>query len=479
MAAPRTSVTPTVDRRPVPIRLYSSLSRKLEPLEPVAPGRVGIYTCGPTVYRYAHIGNLRSFLFADVLRRALEYLGYEVRHVKNITDVGHMRDDTFDTGEDRIELAAETEGKTPAEIADFYTDAWLADEAAINILRAHVLPKATEHIEEMIDLTQRLLDRGLAYEVDGTIYFDVSAFPGYGALSGQRLDELRAGHRVEVEADKRDPEDFALWKRAGANRLMRWPSPWGDGFPGWHIECSAMSLKHLGERFDIHTGGIDNKFPHHEDEIAQSEGALGHPVVSIWMHGEFLTLGEVKMAKSAGNIVRVTDLPDPLDFRYLALTAHYRSKLDFTDASLHAAASGLARLRRAAAPEADGDGAPLDLDAEPLAGYRARFVEAIADDLAMPRALAVAHEVEKAADLTGTQRRALLLDFDRVLGLGLGAPVAEGGPLPAGAQDLLDRRSAAREARDFATADALRDELAAMGVEVRDTPAGQEASVRR
>jgi cysteinyl-tRNA synthetase len=242
---------------PPPVRLHSSLSRELETLEPVVPGRVGIYTCGPTVYRYAHIGNLRSFLFADVLRRALEYLGYEVLHVKNITDVGHMRDDTFDTGEDRIELAAETEGKTPAEIADFYTEAWLSDEALINIRRAHVLPKATEHVEEMIELTSRLLERGLAYEVDGTVYFDVSEFPGYGKLSGQRLERLVAGHRVEVEADKRDPEDFALWKRAGGSRLMKWPSPWGEGFPGWHIECSAMSIKHLGERFDIHTGGID------------------------------------------------------------------------------------------------------------------------------------------------------------------------------------------------------------------------------
>jgi cysteinyl-tRNA synthetase len=461
------------------VRLHNSLTRRAEPLEPIAPGHVGIYTCGPTVYRYAHIGNLRSFLFADVLRRTLEYLGYEVRHVKNITDVGHMRDDTFDAGEDRIELAAETEGKTPAEIAEFYTDAWLTDEAAINIVHADVLPKATDHVPEMIELTERLIERGLAYEVEGTVYFDVSEFPGYGKLSGQRLDHLRAGHRVDVEHDKRDPEDFALWKRAGATRLMKWPSPWGDGFPGWHIECSAMSLKHLGERLDIHTGGIDNKFPHHEDEIAQSEGALGHPVVSIWMHGEFLTLGDAKMAKSAGNIIRVTDLPDkgfePLAFRYLALTAHYRSKLDFTADAMHAASSGLARLRRAAAAE---NGAPADLTAEPMASLRARFGEAIADDLAMPRALAVAHEVASHADLDPAQRRALLLDFDRVLGLSLGAPVIDEAPLPVGAEELLERRASARQARDFATADALRDELATLGVEVRDTPEGQIPSVR-
>jgi cysteinyl-tRNA synthetase len=466
-----------------PVRFYNSLTRTVEPLVPHSAGFVGIYTCGPTVYRYAHIGNLRSFLFADLLRRTLEYLGYEVKHVKNITDVGHMRDDTFDTGEDRMELAAEVEGKTPEEIARFYTDAWLEDEAAVNILPVDVYPKATEHIGEMIDLTRRLLEANLAYEVDGTIYFDVSRFPGYGKLSGQRLEQLRAGHRVEVETDKQDPEDFALWKRAGANRLMKWPSPWGDGFPGWHIECSAMSLRHLGEHVDIHTGGIDNKFPHHEDEIAQSEGALGHRVVSIWMHGEFLTLGDAKMAKSAGNIIRVTDLPakgfEPLAFRYLALTAHYRSKLDFTEDAMHAAAAGLRRLRRAAT-EADGDGseggspATVDLTVEPMASHRARFAEAIADDLATPAALAIAHAVASAGDLSAAQRRALLLDFDRVLGLDLHLPAEEtGGELPEGAAELLEQRAAARAERDFATSDALRDQLAAMGVEVRDTPEGQ------
>ena len=260
---------------------------------------------------------------------------------------------------------------------------------------------------------------------------------------------------------------------------MKWPSPWGDGFPGWHIECSAMSLKHLGERFDVHTGGIDLKFPHHEDEIAQSEGALGHQVVSVWMHGEFLTMDDAKMAKSAGNIIRVAELPslgyEPLVFRYLALTAHYRSKLDFTEDAMHAAASGLARLRRATAAS----NGPVDLATEPMASYRSRFADAVADDLATPKALAIAHEVASSADLADAQRRALLLDFDRVLGLDLGAPAAEETPLPAGAAELLERRAAARAARDFAAADALRDELTVMGVEVRDTPHGQEATVRR
>ncbi|MDP9243550.1 MAG: cysteine--tRNA ligase, partial [Chloroflexota bacterium] len=410
--------------QPQPIRLHNSLSRAIETLEPITPGRVTIYTCGSTVYKYAHIGNLRTYLFGDLLHRTLEYLGYEVRYVKNITDVGHMRDDQLDSlsGPDKIELAAETEGKTPAEIADFYTRAWLEDEALLNILPADVMPRATDHIPEMIDLTARLLDKGLAYEIDGTIYYDVSEFPGYGQLSGQKVEETHAGHRVEVESDKRDPADFALWKHAHENRSMKWPSPWGDGFPGWHIECSAMSLKHLGERFDVHTGGIDLKFPHHEDEIAQSEGALGHRVVNVWLHGEFLTLGDAKMAKSAGNIIRVSDLPtkgfEPLEFRYLALTAHYRSKLDFSQDAMHAAASGLARLRRATS-QTDTDASAIDLSAEPMAGYRARFVEAISEDMAMPSALAVAHAVAAADDLTPEQRRSLLLDFDRVLGLDL------------------------------------------------------------
>jgi len=468
------------DASPNPVRLFNSLSRQLETLEPVTPGLVTIYTCGSTVYRYAHIGNLRTYLFGDLLRRTLAYLGYEVRYVKNVTDVGHMRDDQTDGGEDRMVLAALAEGKDPMDIAAFYTDAWLTDEALINITPPDVLPRATDHIAEMIAITQTLLDKGLAYEVDGTVYFDVGAFPDYGRLSGHKVEHTRAGTRVEVESDKRNLADFALWKRADSGRLMKWPSPWGEGFPGWHIECSAMSMKYLGDRFDIHTGGIDLKFPHHEDEIAQSEGAVGHPVVSLWLHGEFLTLGEAKMAKSAGNIIRVSELPakgfQPLDFRYLGLTAHYRSKLDFTEAAMHAAASGLRRLRRAvAAGAADRQ---VSLADNPVAGYRSRFVSAISEDLGLPAALAVAHEVAGASDLEPDQRRGLLLDFDKVLGLDLDAPDAPTADLPAGAADLLERRAAARAAGDWAVSDALRTELETLGVEVRDTPEGQVPSVR-
>ncbi len=465
---------------PTPVRLHNSLSRSLQTLEPITPGRVTIYTCGSTVYRYAHIGNLRTYLFGDLLRRTLAYLGYEVTYVKNVTDVGHMRDDQTDGGEDRMIVAALEEGKTPLEIAEFYTRAWLEDEVLINIVEPDVLPKATDHIGEMLALIETLVDKGLAYEVDGTVYFDVSSFPAYGRLSGQRVNQTRAGTRVEVETDKRHPADFALWKRAEPGRLMHWPSQWGEGFPGWHIECSAMSMKYLGDRFDIHTGGIDLKFPHHEDEIAQSEGATGHRVVNIWLHGEFLTLDDEKMAKSAGNIIRVSELPEkgfqPLDFRYLALTAHYRSKLDFTEPAMQAAASGLRRLRRAVAAGAE---TGVDLTAEPMAGYGNRFRDAIADDLGIPAALASAHAVAGADDLTPDQKRALLLDFDRVLGLSLDSPAEGTGiPLPAGAAELLERRAAARAAMDWIEADRLRDELAGLGVRVRDTPEGQVATRR-
>jgi cysteinyl-tRNA synthetase len=459
-----------------PFRLYNSLSRRVETLAPIHAERVSIYTCGSTVYHYAHIGNLRTYLFGDLLRRTLGYLDYDVLYVKNVTDVGHMRHDLTDTGEDRMEQAAIDEGKSPTEIAAFYTAAWLEDEAAINIEPPDVMPKATDHIAEMIAIIEMLLERELAYRIDGTVYYDVAAFDGYGKLSGQKIDAMQAGHRVEVETDKRHPQDFALWKAAEPGRLMKWPSPWGEGFPGWHIECSAMSMKYLGERFDIHTGGIDLKFPHHEDEIAQSEGATGHQVVNVWLHGEFLTLDDAKMAKSAGNIIRVSELPSkgfqPLDFRYLALTAHYRSKLDFTEAAMHGAAAGLRRLRRAVA-EGGSDTTDVDLSAEPMAGYRARFADAISDDLAMPAAVVVAHATASADDLTPVQRRALLLDFDRVLGVDLDHAETIQAPLPAGAAELLERRSAARAVHDFATSDALRLELAALGVEVRDTPEGQ------
>ena len=341
----------------VTLCLRNTLTRAVEPVVPLdvppdgRPARVRMYTCGPTVYRYAHVGNLRSFLLADFVRRALLYHGFEVLHVKNITDVGHMRDERRDAGGDRLVLAAEVESKTTQEIADHYEAAFHADEAAVNILSAHRFPRATEHIAEMVALAERLVDAGFAYATpEGTVYYDVSAFTGYGRLSGNTLDELREGHRVDVEPDKEDPADFALWKHAEEGRLLKWPTTrWGEGFPGWHLECSAMSLAYLGEQFEIHTGGIDNVFPHHEDEIAQSEAATGKLPAVHWVHGEHLLMRGRKMAKSAGNFQRVTELVDdgldPLSLRYLVLTSRYRRKLDYYAAGVHLGVGPTGRRR--------------------------------------------------------------------------------------------------------------------------------------
>ena len=334
------------------VRLFDSLSRQIHEVSPVDGEIVKIYSCGPTVYRYIHIGNMRSFMLGDLIRRALRFEGHRVRWIMNITDVGHMTDDVSDTGRDKMELAEADEGLSAAEIAQKYTDAFLEDADLVGIERADLYPRATDHIAEMIELIKILLDKGHAYEVDGTVYYDVTTFPDYGKLSGNTLDQLRAGHRQEVAVDenKRHPEDFALWKQAGPSRALKWASPWGEGYPGWHIECSAMSMKHLGERFDIHTGGNDNKFPHHEDEIAQSEGAVGHQVVSTWVHGGFLRMGKVKMAKSAGNILRVTDLAeqgiDPLAYRLLCFGTRYRSEMNFDWEALEGQHRHLVDLRR-------------------------------------------------------------------------------------------------------------------------------------
>src|SRR5215213_7152906 len=338
---------------PMTLRLRNTLTRATDEIVPLDRERVRMYSCGPTVYRYAHVGNIRTFLLADLIRRVLLYHGTPVFQVQNITDVGHMRDERFDRGEDRMLVAAGLEHKSPAEIADAYEAAFHADAALINLLPAHVFPRATEHIADMIALAEQLVDAGHAYVSEhGNVYYSVASYPEYGRLSGNSLEDLRAGHRGHVEHDKRDPADFALWKAAGEGRQLKWPTPrWGEGFPGWHLECSAMALRHLGPKFDVHTGGIDNVFPHHEDEIAQSAPIVGGPPARTWVHGEFLNVGGRKMAKSAGNIERIADVAargiDPLAFRYVCLTSRYRHKLEYTDESLAAAAAGLGSLRAA------------------------------------------------------------------------------------------------------------------------------------
>ncbi|HYM67348.1 MAG TPA: cysteine--tRNA ligase, partial [Patescibacteria group bacterium] len=310
---------------PPPVRFYNTFSRAKDLLQPVREGSVRIYSCGPTVYRYVHVGNLRTFMMPDLLCRSLDYLGYRTEQVMNITDVGHLTDDTFDRGEDKMLVSARLERKSPEEIAAHYTATFLEDAAKLNIRRPARLPRATEYIPQMIELIGKLVEARHAYAVDGTVYFDISTFPAYGRLSRNTTDNLLAGVRAEVDPRKRNAGDFTLWKAAGEHRLQVWPSPWGDGFPGWHIECSAMSMSILGDRIDIHTGGADNVFPHHEAEIAQSESVTGHRVVGVWMHGGLLMLGGTRMAKSADNFFRISELEeqgfDPLAFRYLALQA--------------------------------------------------------------------------------------------------------------------------------------------------------------
>ena len=504
-------------------QLRNTLTRRVEPVEPLEPGRVRMYTCGPTVYRYAHVGNLRSNILADLIRRTLLYHGIDVFHVKNITDVGHLRDEGFDRLADPMLVQAGLEDKTPGEIANAYEAAFHADEALVNILPAHVFPRATEHIPEMVSLAEALEDAGFAYETpEHNVYYSVGAFDGYGRLSGNSLDDLRAGHRSDVEPDKRDPADFALWKAAGPGRLLKWATPrWGEGFPGWHLECSAMAMRYLGPTFDIHTGGIDNVFPHHEDEIAQSTPIVGKVPSRHWVHGEFLLMDGRKMAKSAGNFQRVTELVDrgidPLAFRYLTLTSRYARKLDYSDRSIEAAAAALGSLRaglRALGeppssgawaappvlvagaagdrPEGVADGATghgggpyalIDRASEPAAplssdgrAFHDRFVAAIDDDLDMPGALALLRRILASA-LSGDEKRWLILDADAVLGLDLhrvwnDADTAAVSTVPADVEVLVRQRDDARAGRDFATADRLRDQLGELGWDVVDGPDG-------
>ncbi len=462
------------------MRLYNTLSRTVEDVEPVDDRHVRMYTCGPTVYRYVHIGNLRSFLLSDLIRRGLEFEGYTVTQVINITDVGHMTDDTSDTGRDRMDLAVADEGLSPDAIAKKYTDAFLDDAKAIGLKFADEYPRATEHIKDMIDLTQALIDRGHAYEVGGNVYYDVRSFPEYGRLSGNTLDNLRAGHRQDLEVDpnKRNPEDFALWKKAGANRLMKWDSPWGEGFPGWHIECSAMSMRYLGDRFDIHTGGADLTFPHHEDEIAQSDGAVGHPVVSIWVHGGHLRLTGQKMAKSSGNVVRVADLRemnfDPLSFRYLTFQTRYRSEMDFNEQAMRGADHAVKRLRQRVA-EWGPPGRALSFEAEE---FDRRFRYAVADDLDMPHALVMLNEAVSSSLPDGEKVR-LLSSWDAVLGLDLGHDARQGWEPTEEMHRLVVERDAARAARDFGRADEIRSRLQSMGLEVMDSPDGTRIRPQR
>ncbi|TMB69996.1 MAG: cysteine--tRNA ligase [Chloroflexi bacterium] len=459
-------------QRATPIRAFNTLTRHKEDFVPVEAGRVKMYTCGPTVYRYAHLGNLRSYLMADWLRRLLEEQGYSVKHVKNITDVGHMRQDMVERGEDKVISAALAEGKTPEQIAAHYTEVFMADESKLNILRAHEFPHATTNVPEMIDLTKMLVDRGYGYVVDGNVYFEVGRFSEYGKLSRQQSAGLEEGVRVEADPLKRDQRDFALWKAAEPGRTLRWASPWGDGFPGWHIECSAMAAKYLGPEIDFHTGGVDNIFPHHEDEIAQSEAAFGRRHVRYWMHGQHLLVDGLKMAKSTGNTYEVSDLEkrgfEPLAFRYLCATASYRTRLNFTLKSLRAAQKALLRLREKLSQS---DQRATKKGGKEGDRLREEFWGALADDLSLPKALSVAWQVARSG-LPGTVKRELLMDFDRVLGFDLVAPMPSAPAIPTEVKSLARERDELRRRKGYPEADAIRERIRGVGYEARDSKNG-------
>ena len=452
------------------LRLYNTLSKQVDEVSPIDPGIVKMYTCGPTVYRDAHIGNLRSYLMADWIRRTLELNGLDVVHIKNITDVGHMRQEVLEQGGDKVIAAARAEGKTPAQIAEFYTERFLSDEKKLNIIPAQEFPKATDHVPEMLEITERLVERGLAYEIGGNVYYEVGKFDGYGRLSGNIVDaDLLEAVRVEADPLKRDPRDFTLWKAAEAGRELKWPSIWGEGFPGWHIECSAMSIKYLGSRFDIHTGGVDNIFPHHEGEIAQSEGYVGEQVVNIWTHGQHLLADGVKMAKSMGNSFILSDIEaqgiDPLAFRYLCLTAQYDRRLNFTFTSLKAAQRALLRLRNMVWQWnmlANGDTA----NTEAIEQWQRRFESMVNDNLNMPGALALTWELVH-SDLSPATKLQLLSDYDRVLGLSLNS-VVEQYRVPKEVADEISHRSRHRGQQDYARADSIRADLSDSGFIVQD-----------
>ncbi len=464
------------------LSLYNTLSRKKEEFIPLKKGlfkskEIGLYTCGPTVYNYAHIGNLRSYIFEDILKRVLEYNKYKVKHVMNITDVGHLTDDA-DAGEDKMEKGAKREGKTAWEIAEFYTETFKSNLVDLNIVEPSIWCKATDHIPEQIKLVQKLIDKGVTYETSDGIYFDTTKIDDYGKLANLKNQELKAGERVDM-GEKKNPHDFALWKFSGnEKRQMEWDAFGKKGFPGWHIECSAMSMKYLGEQFDIHCGGIDHIPVHHTNEIAQSETAFNKkPWVKYWLHNEFLNMGEEKMAKSSGNFITLQTLKEkninPLAYRYFLLQTHYRKQLNFSWEALEAAQTGLKRmykiipsLRRRGGPRfASGDGVVSQL--------RQNFLKAINDDLNTPEALALIWESLKKGEIDYDT----LLDFDKILGLGLGDIKEETkAVIPDEVQKLLNKRKKAREEKDYKKSDELRDEIKDLGFEVKDTSEEQEVS---
>jgi len=476
------------------LRVYNSLTREHEPFEPLNPPFVGIYVCGPTVYGDAHIGHAKSYISFDLVVRYLRFLGYTVRYVQNITDVGHLTDDA-DQGEDKVEKRAALVKVHPLQLAETFTRRYFDDMDALGVVRPDISPRASGHIPEQIALARRLVERGHAYETDGNVYFDVASWPDYGKLSRRRLDEAETGTRVEARTDKRHAADFALWKRVEPGHVLQWDSPWGMGYPGWHIECSCMSMKYLGETFDIHGGGLENIFPHHEDEIAQHEAAYGVPFAKYWLHNNMVTVNGQKMGKSLGNFVTLRDAFtrfDPMVLRMVILQSHYRRPFDYSEESLLATRTGYERLtgavkavRKAAA--AAPDGPPSDAVAKRVAEAEERVRASMDDDFNSAGALAAlfdlagdANTIARDKSATRGSLEAVDAAFRRlggdVLGLVKDAYESDASGTTAVVDKLiagmLEMRQEAREAKDFKAADAIRDKLMAMGVKLEDGPDG-------
>lgn len=450
--------------------LFNTLTRKKEVFKPLKKNMVGLYTCGPTVYNFAHIGNLRTYIFADILKRALRYNGYTIRHIMNITDVGHLNEDQ-DFGEDKIERAAKKTGKTPHEIARFYTKAFLADLKKLNIIPADAMPKATQHINEQIAIIKTLIARGYAYETELAVYFDVSKFKRYFDFSLQKKENIKHAVRGEIVIDKnkKNPADFALWfKRVGryASHALYWSSPWGNGFPGWHIECSAMSVTYLGQPFDIHTGGVDHIFPHHSNEIAQSEAFGGKPLARYWLHGEFLLINKARMGKSQSNFIRLADLEanhaEPLAYRYFALLTHYRKKVNFTFEALERAARAFQNLK---VHIVRFYGAKSTTRTRPalIKEYRAKTERLINEDLNTPRVLALLWNVIRSKELYDKEKYLIALEIDDLLGLNLRASVKKTTFVPADIQQLVQKRENFRKEKKWSKSDKIREQLRTLG----------------
>jgi len=456
------------------LKLYNTLNRKKEVFKPLKDKEAGMYTCGPTVYFYAHIGNLRTYVFEDILKRVLLYNKFKVEHVMNITDVGHLTSDA-DEGEDKMLKGAKREGKTVWEIAEYYTKAFKEDLKELNILEPDVWCKATDHIKDMINLIKRLEEKGFTYSAEGNIYFDVSKFKNYGKMARLNLENLQAGARIKIDPNKKNPQDFVLWftKSKFDNQEMKWDSPWGLGYPGWHIECSAMSMRYLGEQFDIHCGGIDHIPVHHTNEIAQSEGATGKKWVSYWLHGEFLQIDNGKMAKSTGKISTINNLKEkgyePLSFRYLCLGTHYRKQLTFSFEALDGAQIAYNKLKNKILELKDN---LESRNADKKEFYEKEFLNHINDDLNIPRGLALVWDLLKDKDLGNKEKYDLILYFDKVFGIRLDEVKEEKIKLTPEEKKLIDEREEARKEKDFVKADRIRNELKDKGIILEDAKDG-------